>query len=95
MKLLKSLLGITAVLSVVPYKIEKKECGDQKGYSLTSLTWKAEYTPSTETEESSLSIDLLGGLVETVNTVKDLFTKEASEDFCETVVVTKETASEE
>ncbi|MBQ7354686.1 MAG: hypothetical protein IJW62_04110 [Clostridia bacterium] len=87
MKLLGSLVGLAAVLSVVPYKVESNECGEKKSYSLTSLTWKADYTPDTDTEEATLNIDLLGGLMDTVHTVKDLFTKEANVDFCETVIV--------
>ncbi len=95
MKLFRSLAGIAAVLSVVPYKVETKECGEKQAYSLTSLTWKAEYTPKTETEEASLNIDLLGGLADTVDAVKDLFTKEANVDFCETVSIPTEPASQE
>ena len=88
MKLFGSLVGLAAALSVVPYKVEKKECGEKKSYSLTSLTWKANYTPDTETEEGTLSIDLLGGLMDTVDTVKDFFfTKEANEDFSDAVVM--------
>lgn len=90
MKLLGSLVGLAAVLSLVPYKVESKECGDKKSYSLTSLTWKADYTPDTDTEEATLNIDLLGGLMDTVHTVKDLFTKEANVDFCETVIAEDE-----
>ena len=87
MKLLKSLVGVAAVLSVVPYKVEKKDCDGKKAYSFTSLTWKADYTPNSEEEPAMLSIDLLGGLSETVSTVKDLLNKEATPDFCETVTV--------
>lgn len=86
MKLLGSLIGLAAVLSVVPYKVETKESEGKKSYSLTSLTWKADYTPDTANEEATLNIDLIGGLTDTVRCVKDLFTKEANEDFCETVV---------
>lgn len=101
MKLFGSLAGLAAILSVVPYKIEKNESGEKTSYSLSSLTWKAQYTPKTETEESQLSIDLLGGLVDVVDAVKDtvrenFFTKEATEekspDFCETVEVESESA---
>ncbi|MBQ8288926.1 MAG: hypothetical protein IJX76_09215 [Clostridia bacterium] len=96
MKLIRSLAGLAAVLSVVPYKVEKKECGEKKSYSLTSLTWKADYTPDTETEEATLNIDLLGGLVDTVNAVKSkIFEKKATPDFCETVEVETEAAEVE
>ena len=95
MKLLKSLVGVAAVLSVVPYKVEKKDCNGKKAYSLTSLTWKADYTPENDTEQAMLNIDLLGGLTETVNTVKDLLNKEAAPDFCETVIVEEATDPQE
>ena len=84
MKLFKSLAGIAAVLSVVPYKVETKECEGKKSYSLTSLTWKADYIPETADKEAALNIDLLGGLTDTVKCVKDLLTKEANEELCET-----------
>lgn len=95
MKLFGSLAGLAAILSVVPYKIEKNESGEKTSYSLSSLTWKANYTPKTATEDSELNIDLLGGLVDVVDAVKTkLFEKEATPDFCETVVIENEPSEE-
>lgn len=92
MKLLGSVAGLAAVLSLVPYKVEKKECGEKKSYSLTSLTWKAEYTPSTETEESGLTVDLLGGLLDTVEQIKKIVKKEEAPPCEEVGAKTDETA---
>lgn len=93
MKLMKSIMGLAAIAAAIPYKIETADSDERKCYTLTSLTWKAEYKSATETEESQLSIDLLGGLQETVETVasvvkEKLFTKGATEcDFYEVAEV--------
>ncbi len=91
MKLLRSLVGLTAVLSVIPYKVESKDQEDgKKSYSLTSLTWKADYTPATGSDEANLNIDLLGGLADTVRTVKSALTQRPATpdpDFTDTTVV--------
>ena len=92
MKLMKSILGLAAVAAVIPYKTEAVDNEQKKTCNLTSLTWKAEYNSDKETGDTTLSVDLLGGLQEaidkTVDFVRDVFfTDEADCDFYEVVEI--------
>ena len=95
MKLMKSILGLAAVAAVIPYKTEAVDNEQKKTCNLTSLTWKAEYNSDKETGDTTLSVDLLGGLQEaidkTVDFVRDVFfTDEADCDFYEVVEIDDE-----
>ena len=101
MKLFKSMLGLAAIAATIPYKVIAEETEKGKVCSLTSLTWKADYKADKETKETTLSIDLLGGLQEAVDKTVEFvretfFTDEATEDFCEVVEIpVEETDGEE
>lgn len=90
MKLMKSILGLAAIAAVIPYKTESVDNEKETVCNLTSLTWKANYKSDKEKGDTTLSIDLLGGLQEAINKttefVKDVFfTDEADVDFYEVV----------
>ena len=95
MKLFKSMLGLAAIAATIPYKVISEETEKGKVCSLTSLTWKADYKSDKETQETTLSIDLLGGLQEAVDKTVEFvretfFTDEATPDFCEVVEIPAE-----
>ena len=90
MKLMKSILGLAAIAATIPYKVIAEENEKEKVCSMTSLTWKANYKSDKENGETTLAVDLLGGLQDaidrTVNFVRDtFFTEEATPDFVEVV----------
>lgn len=90
MKLLKSLVGLAAVASVIPFAVEKKE--DGKSFSAKALLWKVDYKAGKEDEEGEVNINILGDFVEgvkdTANKVFDAIRPEkpADPDFCEETV---------
>lgn len=93
MKLFGALAGLAATLAVVPLKVEKKNDGEKKTLRISSLTWKAEYTSATETDEATLNISLLGGLKEILTKPAqedDTYEPESSEDFVDFVIKKRE-----
>lgn len=87
MKLLKSLVGLAAVASVIPFKLEKKE--DGKSFSAKALLWRVDYTAAENDDEKgqvSVNIleDFLDGVQDVANKVLDAVRKdECDEDECD------------
>lgn len=67
MKLLKSLVGLAAVASVIPFAVEKKE--DGKSFTAKALLWKVDYNAATEEKEGEVNVNILGDFVEGVKNV--------------------------
>ncbi len=90
MKLLKSLVGLAAVASVIPFAVDKKE--DGKSFTAKALLWKVDYKAATDEENGHLNINILGDFVDGVkDAASKVFDsvrpeKEAEPDFCEETV---------
>lgn len=82
MKLLKSLIGLAAVASVIPFAVEKKE--DGKSFTAKALLWKVDYNAATDEKEGEVNVNILGDFVEGVkdvaNKVLDAVRSDVDED---------------
>lgn len=91
MKLLKSLIGLAAVASVIPFAVEKKE--DGRSFSAKALLWKVDYNAATDEKEGEVNINILGDFVEGVkDAASKVFDtvrpeKPAEPDFCEETII--------